>query len=174
MDFRKLTTKDSGALEHLIAITENNLWHEHHWLPITDASRDNFFNEDWTHFYGLWDGGKLVGAIALFYNENEFGESVEELGGLEGKIAEAGRLMVHPDYRGQGLGNKLMEELVKVADGQQLDYLVATVHPTNTPSLCVVRYAGFEQKLTFTKDNGYLRHVFVYEMCKKLHPMYLV
>ena len=71
MEIRKLEKSDNQKLEDLIKNVENNLEDETFWLPITTKSRENYFNNSWTYFLGAFENDELIGAAALFFNENE-------------------------------------------------------------------------------------------------------
>ena len=79
MIIRKLTDSDSEALFSLIEDIESTLVSRDFWLPIKDTSKEHYFDPSWTEFYGAFDGDRLVGASALFYNPFEFGESVGQI-----------------------------------------------------------------------------------------------
>ena len=100
MKIKKLTLNDKEQLNILIGKIEENLEKEDYWLPINEPSREHFFDEQWTEFYGMFDGDELIAAAALFYNEHEYGESVQVIGLECDRVAEIGRAMVAPSYRG--------------------------------------------------------------------------
>jgi GNAT superfamily N-acetyltransferase len=129
MELRKLEVCDKDKLEELIQQTETNLGNELFWLPIGIESREHFFDDDWTYFLGMFDKEKLIAAVGLFLNKNEYGESEKILQLENYKIAEIGRAMVAPEYRYKGLMNKITQELIIHAKNQGIQYLVATVHP---------------------------------------------
>ena len=66
-------------------------------------------------FFGVFDNDKLVAASALFLNEYEYKESVENIGMKNYKFAEIGRCMVLPEYRGYNLMYKLNLILENIA-----------------------------------------------------------
>ena len=164
MIIRKLTESDRDALWALIADIESTLVSRDFWLPIKEAAREHYFDDSWTEFYGAFDGDRLVGASALFYNSFEFGESLSMLGkGPEG-VAEVGRSMVHPDYRGRNLLMDINTELISVARGKGLTFLLATVHPDNVPSQASFRRLGFVKRTTYLKSDGFVRDIFTYDL----------
>ncbi len=133
MIVRQLKYEDKYLLEELIAETEMSLTDKHFWLPIDEESREHFFDENWTYWIGCFDGKTLVGASALFFNAHEYGGSASavELDLDRYKVAEIGRLMVKPSYRGRGISIILVESLQKKAIEFETDYLIATAHPNN-------------------------------------------
>ena len=164
MMIRKLTESDGEALWDLISVIESTLVSRDFWLPIKKDSGDHFLDDSWTEFHGAFDGDRLVGASALFFNSFEFGESLEKLGmGSEG-VAEVGRSMVHPDYRGRNLLMDINRELISVARERGLTLLLATVHPDNAPSQASFKRLGFVKRTTYLKSDGFVRDVFTYEL----------
>lgn len=164
MEIRKLQFADKAALDNLIAAIENDLLHHEFWLPINDVSRNHFFDKEWTEFYGMFDREKLIGAVALFYNEHEYGESVAHVRIDLGKVAEIGRAMVLPQYRGNNILYKLSCRLLRDAKAKGIHYLLATIHPDNTPSQKSFQKLGMKKYCTYTKDNGFLRDIYLLEL----------
>lgn len=169
MTVRKLNENDKSALYGLIDIIEENLPDENFWLPMKETARSHFFDPAWTEFYGLFDEEKLVGAAALFYNEYEFGESLEHLSSvgfdLYGKtVAELGRAMVHPNYRGNNLLFEINAHLLKRAREKNIDLLIATVYPENMPSQKSLKKLGMVKQTTYRKSDGFVRDILTLEL----------
>ena len=59
-------------------------------------SRVKFLSKGHSEFYGVFDGGLLAAAFALFYTNTEWKESANYLGLTDSNIIELGRLMVRP------------------------------------------------------------------------------
>ena len=91
MYIRKLTETDSAQLDNLIQEVEANLKNEKFWLPMEETAKTHFFDEDWTYFLGAFEDEELIGAVALFFNAYEYGESREILGIEDRDLAEYGR-----------------------------------------------------------------------------------
>ncbi len=161
MEKRKITLQDRDALERLIAEVENSLKNEYFWLPIKEEARKHFFDDEWTEFYGVFQEGELIAAIALFLNEYEYGESLKQLNSTEKKVAELGRAMVHPAYRGKHLLDPLIKDLLDIARQRGIECVLATIHPENVPSQRLFQKAGLEKMCTYTKDVSYIRDVYV-------------
>lgn len=163
MEIVQLSLKNSYDLNELLSIVENSLDNSDFWLPINSKSRENFFNIDWTRFYGAFIDDKLVGAVGLFFNQHEFGESLDVLKNniVEvsecNSVVEIGRLMVHPKSRNKGVGKVLVKKVLESAIGY--DLVIATVHPDNTPSKSIFTDLGFTDGCTYTKKCGYIRTV---------------
>lgn len=160
MKIKKLTLNDKEQLNILIGKIEENLEKEDYWLPINEPSREHFFDEQWTEFYGMFDGDELIAAAALFYNEHEYGESVQVIGLECDRVAEIGRAMVAPSYRGNNYLYELNSVLIDVARSKGIECLVATIHPDNIPSQRSFKKIGFTRKGTYTKSCGFTRDVF--------------
>lgn len=161
MEFRKLEKSDSQKLEDLIKNVENNLDDETFWLPITTKSRENYFNNNWTYFLGAFENDELIGAAALFFNENEFGESCKTLGISFDNIAEYGRAMVRFDQRNKGIMKQILGRLLEEAKKIGIKKVIATVHPNNIPSQKVLINFGFDNKFKVVKNNKYERYIFL-------------
>ena len=164
MIIRKLNETDKASLEGLFETIDRNLENRKFWLPVTDASRDHFFDEEWTVFYGAFEGDDLVAAAALFLNENEFGESKKHIGYDEYKVAEIGRIMCDPAYRSTGLPTAILRNIISDASELDLDYLIATAHPENIPSQKVLAKSGFEKAGYIVKSNDFERDILVRKM----------
>ena len=164
MIIRKLIESDCDALWALIDDVESTLVSRDFWLPIKEAAKEHYFDDSWTEFYGAFDGDRLAGASALFYNSFEFGESLSKLErGPEG-VAEIGRSMVHPDYRGRNLLIDINTELISVARSKGLTFLLATVHPDNVPSQASFKKLGFTKRTTYLKSDGFVRDIYTYDL----------
>lgn len=164
MIFRKLTKNDANQLFSLIDKVENALTDKNFWLPLNDTAKDHFFDPDWTEFFGFFENEVLISAVALFYNEHEFGESADYLGISKKGLAEVGRAMVRPDKRGQGLLLQMLELLKEEARKRNIKTLLATVYPQNLPSKKSFLKSGFTLEDTYTKSSGFERSIFLYSL----------
>ena len=164
LTLRQLTEADKNELDLLIQDVEASLPDEKFWLPISKTSKEHFFDNEWTYLLGAFTNGEPVGAAALFFNENEWGESRRTIGIQSTSIAEFGRAMVRSDFRGRGIMNLIATELVKVAKEIPVDYLLATVHPNNVPSQKTVKMMGMEKAGFCVKNGGFERDIFLREL----------
>ena len=160
MEITKLTPSHKEKLELLIRDIEAALADEAFWLPIKEEARAHFFDEEWTEFYGVFDGERLVGAAALFYNEYEYGESLRQLNVKGHTVAEIGRAMVHPDYRGNNLLYRINLHLITIAKAKGVDLLLSTIHPDNIPSQKSFQKLGMKKQHTYVKSDGFIRDIF--------------
>lgn len=161
LNLRKLEVQDNNKLEELIKTIEGSLENEEFWLPITMESREHFFDEEWTYFLGMFDKEKLVAAVALFFNKNEYEESQKKLKLEKYKIAEIGRAMVLPEYRHKRLMKKITNQLITHSKELGIQYLIATVHPKNIPSQVTIENLGLIKKEKCIKQGKYERDIFL-------------
>ena len=66
---RKLQVHDKQQLNALLQDVENHLPQPEFWLPVQQEAYNHFFDDAWTYFAGAFDGNKLIGAAALFFNK---------------------------------------------------------------------------------------------------------
>ena len=167
---RQLTLDDKDKLFNLIEMVEASLVDKSFWLPIKETAKENFFNESWTIFMGAFDEDYLIGASALFLNEYEYKETINELKLQNNlKFAEIGRCMVHPKYRGKNLMYKLNKELITISTQLNVDYIVSTVHPLNIPSNKSMLKLGMDKAGFYIKDNIYPRNIYIYNILRHRH-----
>ena len=164
MQIKKLDSNDQRALVELIDVTEANLRNKAFWYPISDISKKHFLDDEWTNFFGIFDQGKLVAAAGLFYNDNEYGESVKVLHLGNHKVAEIGRIMTRPEYQHKGYMDMILSEIVKYAQTMSLDYLIATVHPQNTLSYKALKKIGMHKEAHCIKHETYERDILVLDL----------
>ncbi len=161
MIVRQLTENDSDAFYELIEMTVDALENKEFWLPIKDEVREHFFDKSWTILFGAFDGDTLIGAVGLFLNESEYSESLSYLSGTYDGPAKVDRLMVRPGYRGKGVTDALMKELIAEAKRLGLRNLLATIHPQNSVARAVMQKFGMELVCSYMNRDGYFRNVFV-------------
>lgn len=171
-EIRILTSENESSLSHLIDRVEENIVDKTFWLPISETSRNHFFDKDWTIFFGLFENETLIGALGLFLNENEYGESQSHINMNDKKIAELGRAMILPNdkYRKKGLMKRLIIEAISYTIENnyklELEYLLATIHPENLGSQQAFKAIGFEKKGEIIKSNGFKRDIMLLEIPK--------
>ena len=159
---KKLTEDDKTDYFELIKVIEEQLDNKLYWLPISAASKDHFFDDEWTTILGLYEDKKLIAASSLFYNSNEYGESASflGLGPSAGKIAEIGRCMVLPDHRGGDYMLLLNERLLGIAKKMHIDTLIATAHPDNRGSCRSLEKLGMKKEGFVIKNGSYPRNIY--------------
>jgi ribosomal protein S18 acetylase RimI-like enzyme len=112
-------------------------------LPIRPAGRDSA--EQFARqlasgaqtVLGLRAGGTLVGVVVLTH---------------DGRKGWINRLAVHPEFRGQGAGRRLIAEGERLLHGQGIQIVAALIEDWNRPSLALFEKAGF----TLHEDIHYL------------------
>ena len=164
MIIRKLEAQDEEKLENLIREVEKGLVDETFWLPINETSRMHFFDDEWTYFLGAFEEDRLVGAVGLFLNKNEYEESRKILEIDDRNLAEYGRAMVSPEFQNQGIMKELSIQLLEYAKKMGVERVIATVHPNNISSQSVVKKMGFQKMAFVTKLNKYDRDIFLKEL----------
>ena len=93
----------------------------------------------------------------------EFAEEAEKLG-LDihsTNVAEVGRCMVHPDFRGHNLMCELNKRLCSIARNRGIDTILAVAHPDNVASNSSFRRLGAELKATATVFGSYQRNMYI-------------
>lgn len=133
-------------------------------MPINEESREHFFDDDWTEFYGMFDNNCLIGTAALFYDEHEYGESLKQLKLKISNVAEIGRAMIHPKYRGNNILYRINIELIEVAKNRGIEYIISTIHPENIPSQQSFKKLGFKKLCTYEKSNKYVRDIYLMKL----------
>ena len=91
------------------------------------------------------------------------GEEAEKLG-LDIRstnVAEVGRCMVHPDFRGHNLMCELNKRLCSIARNRGIDTILAVAHPDNVASNSSFRRLGAELKATATVFGSYQRNMYI-------------
>jgi RimJ/RimL family protein N-acetyltransferase len=161
IDTRVLTESDAAALDDLIEVIESNLEHKEWWFPITKKSRSLFFDGKSAVLMGAFYGNKLVAASGMFFYEVLSETNVST---LSDELAEIGRCMVLPKYRGDNLMLKLNRELVAKARELGKKGLVATAHPDNIASCRSLETLGFTKKCLVKKWNNYSRNYYTYNV----------
>jgi RimJ/RimL family protein N-acetyltransferase len=161
VNIRILTESDAVALDNLIDVIENNLEHKEWWMPISKKSRSLFFDGKSAVIMGAFDGDKLVASSGLFFFEVLSETNVST---LNDELAEIGRCMVLPEYRGDNLMLKLNRELVTKARELGKKGLVATSHPDNAASCRSLETLGFTKKCLAKKWNNYSRNYYTYNI----------
>jgi ribosomal protein S18 acetylase RimI-like enzyme len=77
---------------------------------------------------GVRDGQRLIGVVVTTH---------------DGRKGWINRLAVHPDYRRQGLGRRLIREAEQVLRDQGLHIIAALIEHENAASLALFQQAGY-------------------------------
>lgn len=159
MEIRQLTVKDEASLKDLIDCIEAHVINPQWWLPIKREAYDNFLNPEWTIFLGAFEKGLLIGASALFLNEFEYGESLNAVSPQTMPVAEIGRCMVRPEFRGKNIMFLLNRQLYIIAKNRGVRTLIATAHPDNIASNTSLQKLGMKIETCILKENMYWRNI---------------
>lgn len=161
---RKLTINDKEELDSLIDVILKNLIKPEYFTKIEEHSYKHFLDDNYSRFYGIFIEGKMAAVATLFLDEYEYAELCEAINISKEGIAEIGRAMVHPFYRGNHYEREIVSYLIDVAKNMKLKRLIATVHPDNIPSQKCFNDLNFTKVKTITKHSGYLRDVYLLEL----------
>ena len=92
-----------------------------------------------SHVLALYDKDTIVGSLTLV--------EMYKLSGFKGSLEH---LIVHKDYRGQGLGKKLMNYAIDLGKKLKMEALFLTVDTDNIPANSLYKKLGFKlQKSNF-------------------------
>lgn len=93
-----------------------------------------------------WSGGDVIGIAALKRPLDSYRDRIARKSGLSLKPSEwpyeLGYVFVHPDHRGHGHANRLVEHAVRAAGRRNV---FATVRTNNEPMQATLRRFGFAQ-----------------------------
>jgi RimJ/RimL family protein N-acetyltransferase len=138
---RILNEGDNESLDNLINVVVSNLEHEDWWKPINKKLRAMLLDGKSAIMIGAFnERNELVAACGLFFFEMLSDTNVST---LSSGMAEIGRCMVMPEYRGDNLMLKINRELVEEARKLGKTRLVATSHPDNKASCRSLEQLGF-------------------------------
>lgn len=84
-----------------------------------------------------------------------------------GKVVIMDSAAVAPQFQGNGLQGKMLEEIEKRIDWTKYQYSMCTVHPENCYSLHNMQKHGYEVKKTVRCYGNHIRHILVAERSKK-------
>lgn len=165
MIIRKGTQADTENFIELLQFTWKRMDHPD-WLYLDDPSEVREMMSNGT--MKLWvamDGERLAAAFDIlipgldsFNYGYDLGFSKEALL----RTVNMDTIVVHPDYRGQGLQRLLMKEAELWAVAQGYQTLMCTVHPDNSFSLNNMLKLGYRIEKTIPKY-GSIRHI----LCKQ-------
>ncbi len=165
-EFKKCDIKDLDAICQIQEIAFEN-------LENTNLLRRNtkeMFEKclDNPHYtLGAFHNGKLV-AFAILYDGQKTAENIGFDIGIDGDelntVANVKLIIVLPDYRGNGLQNKLISQLEQIAKLKGKKVLCSTVSPENIYSIKNFEKLGYEFNTQKEKYNGLVRNIY----CKEI------
>ncbi len=123
---RKLNIADYDELIALWRIC--GLGHKYSGRDSRESMARDFARKE-TIVLGMFDGNKLIGSV---------------IGTSDGRKGWINRLAVHPDYRGQRLARRLIEECETFLHGLGLTVIAALIEEENLPSMSAFEHCGYE------------------------------
>ena len=98
-------------------------------------------------------GDTVVGRISI---RHELNENLREMGGHIG-------YEVHPDFRGQGVATKMLQEILKTPKAREIGKLLITCNPDNIGSNKTILNNGgvLEQKVFVKHVDGFRNHYWI-------------
>ncbi len=121
MEIKKLTTEHTLGVHRVLCDAFENPWS-------TDTV-NTLLQSDKAVCFGAFEGDELVGYAALEWVLDE------------GSLTD---IAVLKNQRGQGIGKLLMNELVKAAMEQKLQFVTLEVRESNIPAISLYKSYGFE------------------------------
>ena len=97
--------------------------------PWSERAFEDSLKNSYSHFK-VWEEEKVMGYIGFY-----------ALSG-EGSITN---VAVHPDFRGKGIGEALVKEVIKAGKELDLDYITLEVRMSNTPAKNLYLKCGFQE-----------------------------
>lgn len=108
--------------------------------PTSDASAQEIrklVDDDNIEIVAVKDGDRIIGVASLYV--------MPKIGKCTGQVED---VVVSEAYRGQGLGEKLMRELMRIAKERGVESLHLTSRPARVAGNKLYQKLGFEQKET--------------------------
>jgi putative acetyltransferase len=117
--------------------------------------RRRYFRRSWTRDHASLvavHGDRVIGHLNVAREEGSMTRHVASLG-----------MAVAPDWRGQGVGSALMDEVLRWAREMGVEKLALSVYPHNDAALALYRKFGFKEEGRLTghskKSIGYLDEI---------------
>lgn len=117
-------------------------------FPMTPSDLDGVMEVERLSFLTPWSRqafeGELMQTYTIYLVARE-GARVVGYGGMHVAFEDAHvtNIAVHPEYRGRGLGERLMVELISRAVARNANRMTLEVRSTNTPAQSLYRKLGF-------------------------------
>jgi ribosomal protein S18 acetylase RimI-like enzyme len=165
MEIRQLTPSDAPTYralrlralrEHAEAFSSS---HQDDEMQPLSATEKRLLPGDASRFWGVFDEGRLVGAVGL---EREQRSKTRHKGKVIG-------MYVAPEVAGRGVGRALIDRLIAEARLSGIELLVLTVTDGNVPATRLYERAGFhsfgvEPDAIRVDGRGYAKRHMVLEM----------
>ncbi len=98
--------------------------------PWSEQSITESFNQKCNHFFVSVIDSKVVGYIGITVTVDE---------------AYILNVAVLPEYRGQGIGDKLVDKVLDYGSKNNLQFVTLEVRPSNTPAVNLYTHKGFTE-----------------------------
>ncbi len=121
MEIKKLTTENTESVYRVLCDAFDNPW--------SADTVNTLLQSNQAVCFGAFEGEELVGYVALEWVFDE------------GSLTD---IAVLKEYRGRGISKLLMDELVKAAKEQKLQFVTLEVRVGNVPAISLYRSYGFE------------------------------
>lgn len=138
LTLRRIGSDDLESFLGLVSDVESIVFPAGTWKPYDEEHLRKLLDEDVAYGIGLYDNDRLVGTAFLVNPGHTLlsGSHQLRLCGLPDKgTAEMTHIMLDGDWRGEGLANGMVDELIKVAVSTRgIRRVYALVHPKNKQS----------------------------------------
>lgn len=105
--------------------------------PLSKARFEKILSDPRNILLGVWDGNQLIGTGTLLLVEK-----------IYGRYAYIEDMMVHSDYRRQGIGSKLTKALITAARKRGVKTIELTTRPSRVAANKLYQKFGFQPKET--------------------------
>ena len=162
--YKKISVDNRQELIELMENVLNKLERKEFFIPFTEEEIEELFKENKTMIYGAFDNEKLVGTAQLYLEGWDYiNEIKKEINLVSNKAVEIGGYLVLEKYRNKGIMKELQKRLIKEAEEQEIEYILATAHPENVPSNKTLESTGAKIVKT-TKLGEYLRNIYLLKL----------
>lgn len=138
LTLRQMIPDETDRFLELVADVKSIVFPPDTWVPYDEAGLRNLMDAEVAHNVGLYDGNRLVGAAFLVKPGNTLLSDTPELAlcGMPSKgTAELTHIMLDSDWRGEGLANAMVDELMRVAESiRGIHRVYSLVHPHDKQS----------------------------------------
>lgn len=159
--YKEIEKKDRDKILNLIDNVVSNLERpEFYFIGDEEKEIQRMFDLEYVYNLGVYDNEKLVGMTQLYIDQEDLKEYIDILGLNKYKVCELGSALVLENYRNRGIMQNLIKIQKDKAKHLKFDYMIATVHPENTPSNIVFEKFGFFIEKQIMINDKYLRNLY--------------
>ncbi|PIR93677.1 hypothetical protein COT97_05390 [Candidatus Falkowbacteria bacterium CG10_big_fil_rev_8_21_14_0_10_39_11] len=124
ISFRYLQVKDDGEIRKLFTQLTKN--------PV-DFDVEFLVNHKFAYCRVMEDDGRIIGFAALIVHPVP----------TKGLVARVEDVVLDKEYRGRGLGKKIMEDLIEIAKSLKIQIIILTSNPKRIPARNLYESLGF-------------------------------